>query len=77
MEGLSGAWLPFGGGLRQCPGRTFAKREIILSFAVMASTFDLELLEAGPVVPDMKYYGLGTFPPMGKVPFKIRRREFL
>lgn len=74
MDGLSGAWLPFGGGLRQCPGRNFAKQEIILSFALMASTFDLELLKAGPVVPDMKYYGLGTFPPKGKVPFRIRRR---
>ncbi|KAI9879878.1 MAG: hypothetical protein M1830_006730 [Pleopsidium flavum] len=78
MDGLSGAWLPFGGGSRQCPGRNFAKQEIILSFAVLASTFDIELLDGdkkAPVVPDMRYYGLGTFPPKGKTPFRIRRRE--
>lgn len=77
MEGLSGAWLPFGGGSRQCPGRNFAKQEIILSFALIATMFDIELLEGtkkDSMQPDMKYYGLGTLPPKGKVPFRIRRR---
>jgi cytochrome P450 len=81
MDGLSGAWFPFGGGTRQCPGRNFAKQEIILSFALMFSKLDIELLgDADSAVnvrarkPNMKYYGLGTLPPRGKVPFRIRRR---
>ena len=78
MEGLTGAWLPFGGGPRQCPGRNFAKQEIIISFATIVASFEIESLEKDRTsqgVPDMKYYGLGTFPPKRKVPFRIRRRE--
>lgn len=78
MDGLAGAWLPFGGGSRQCPGRNFAKQEIILSFAVVFSMLEIELRDGSGSVgarrPDMKYYGLGTLPPKGKVPFRMRRR---
>ena len=77
MDGLAGAWLPFGGGSRQCPGRNFAKQEIILSFAVMFSMLDIELLDSGDMnsrKPNLKYYGLGTLPPKGKVPFRVRKR---
>ena len=76
MEGLAGAWLPYGGGSRQCPGKNFAKQEIILSFAMISTMFEIELLDEekrGPVLPDMRYYGLGTFAPKVKVPFRIRR----
>ncbi len=78
MEGLTGAWLPFGGGPRQCPGRNFTKQEIIIGFAMIAASFEMELVEkdkVGQVVPDMKYYGLGTLPPKRKVPFRIRRKH--
>ncbi|KAI9724629.1 MAG: hypothetical protein M1828_003653 [Chrysothrix sp. TS-e1954] len=75
MEGLNGAWLPFGGGIRQCPGKNFAKQEVIMSFAVLTEMFEFELTGQDPVKPDMKYYGLGTFPPTGKTPFRIRRRR--
>ncbi|MCJ1394726.1 hypothetical protein MMC18_007606, partial [Xylographa bjoerkii] len=77
MEGLAGAWMPFGGGIRQCPGRQFAKQEIILSFAIIATMFDIELRDDGKgnrVEPDMKYWGLGTLAPKQKVPFRMRRR---
>lgn len=78
MEALSGAWIPFGGGSRQCPGQKFAKQQIILGFAVLASTFDIELLDNTPkghTLPDMRYYGTGTLPPKTKTPFRIRRRR--
>ena len=77
-DGLAGAWLPYGGGNRQCPARNFAKREIIVGYALLFSMLEIELLEVdgeGPRKPDMKYYGLGTLPPKGKVPFRFRRRE--
>jgi cytochrome P450 len=76
--GLSGAWVPYGGGNRQCPGRNFAKLEIIVGFAIVLSTLEIELLDHQNHErrkPDLKYYGLGTLPPKGKIPFRVRRRE--
>lgn len=77
MDGLAGAWTPFGGGNRACPGRNFAKQEIIIGFTLIFSMLDIELIaldKTGTCKPDLKYYGLGTLPPKGKVPFRIRRR---
>lgn len=77
-DGLAGAWVPYGGGNRKCPGQNFAKQEIILGFAIVLSTLEMELLANGshdPRKPDTKYYGLGTLPPKGKVPFRFRKRE--
>ncbi|KAL8721387.1 MAG: hypothetical protein Q9225_001934 [Loekoesia sp. 1 TL-2023] len=76
-EGLAGAWTPYGGGSRQCPGRNFAKQEIIVGFALILSMLDIELIctkNMGHVKPDIRYYGLGTLPPKGKIPFRMRRR---
>ncbi|KAJ4387230.1 hypothetical protein N0V93_007819 [Gnomoniopsis smithogilvyi] len=36
-KGLEGSWIPYGGGPRQCPGRHFAKRQIMLTTALMDS----------------------------------------
>ena len=44
IDGLTGAWLPYGGGSRQYHGRNFAEQEIILGFAIMFSMLDIELL---------------------------------
>lgn len=76
IGGLSGAWVPFGGGRRQCPGRTFAKQEIILAAAMFLSHFDVELINDNLPEPDMRYYGLGGLPPNQQIPCRIRRREF-
>ena len=78
VDGLAGAWVPYGGGNRLCPGRNFAKLEIISGFAIVLSKLEIELMENQnhvPRKPDTKYYGLGTFPPKGKIPFRFRRRE--
>ena len=76
MEGLQGGWVPYGGGQRMCPGRHFAKQEIIGTFALMASYFNVELLtpQGFQFEADMKYFPLGGLPPTQKIPFRIRRR---
>ncbi|KAL9012222.1 MAG: hypothetical protein Q9173_003000 [Seirophora scorigena] len=77
MDGLAGAWILFGGGNRQCPGRNFAKQEIIIGFTLVLSMLDLELSSPdkdGIRKPNLRYYGLGTLPPKGKVPFRVRKR---
>lgn len=76
MERTAPGWLPYGGGQRMCPGRHFAKQEIIGSFAILSSHYDIELLTAEDWVPrpDMSFFPFGGLPPIGKVPFRIRRR---
>ncbi|KAF3760417.1 hypothetical protein M406DRAFT_76074 [Cryphonectria parasitica EP155] len=73
-EGLDGAaWIPYGGGAFTCPGRHLAKLEIISSAALFAAYFDLELVNGVPPMDD-RFFGLGTQPPRGKVPVRIRRK---
>lgn len=75
LEGVAGCWLPFGGGQRMCPGRHFAKSEMLGTFAMLLSDYDLELSgDMDGIRPDMRWYPTGTLPPMGKVPFRIRRK---
>ena len=77
MEGLAGGWIPYGGGQFMCPGRHFAKQEIIGAIALFAAHYELEL-HAGDdwkVVPDMSFFGLGALPPKGKVPCRLKRRR--
>ncbi len=58
-----------------CPGRTFAKHEMLGSFAILSSKFDVELLTSGQEIkPHMSFFSIGTLPPKGKIPFRIRRR---
>ncbi|KAH8889083.1 cytochrome P450, partial [Thozetella sp. PMI_491] len=75
---LEGAWIPYGGGPRQCPGRHFAKRQILLTIALTVSLFDIEILEEGLRVQEdftLKGFGSGVSHPIGKVPVKMRRRQ--
>ena len=44
VAGLNGAYLPFGGGPGICPGRHFARQEVLTTLAVLALRFDIELL---------------------------------
>ena len=43
--GLTGKLFPFGGGHYMCPGRTFAKQEVLGAVAVLLLSFDVELVE--------------------------------
>lgn len=75
-EGLSGAWIPFGGGPRACPGRRVAKQQVLATIALIIKYFDIEVLGDQEVCPmDESGYGSGVQRPTGKFPFQIRRRE--
>lgn len=77
LEGKQGRWMPYGMGEHMCPGRHFVKYEMMLSFAVLVSVFDIELLSPGGWRPDdnLARYGFGAQPPKQKVKFRIRRRS--
>lgn len=77
MEGLAGGWIPYGGGQRICPGRHFAKQEIIGTFAMLFTHYDIELLTPKDFVPtpNMRYFPFGGLPPKEKIPFRIRKRQ--
>lgn len=75
-EGLAGIWIPYGGGQRMCPGRHFAKQEILLTCAMMSMMFDIDLDTPGGSIPesDMRGFGFGAMKPKSKLPCRIRRR---
>ena len=76
LNGYSGAWIPFGGGIHQCPGRHWVKLQILMSFAMISDAFDIELLSgSGALKVDMAKYGLGALQPAEKARFRIRRRK--
>ncbi|KAI0867980.1 cytochrome P450 [Hypoxylon argillaceum] len=77
-KGLEGSWIPYGGGPRQCPGRHFAKRQILLTIALMVSLFDCDILGEGRDVQEdftLRGFGGGVSHPAGKVPMRIRCRN--
>ncbi|KAF2634708.1 cytochrome P450 [Massarina eburnea CBS 473.64] len=76
MEGKQGRWLPYGMGEHMCPGRHFAKYEMLLVFAVIVDVFDIELMTPTGWKPedDMSRYGLGATRPKQEVKFRIRQR---
>ena len=75
LNGYANTWIPFGGGIHECPGRHWVKLRMLLTFAVISSTFDIELLAPHETVrPDIAKYGFGALPPVEKAGFRIRRR---
>lgn len=75
MNSYSGSWIPFGGGIHQCPGRHWVKLQMLLSFAMMSSTFDIELRQDSKKPRlNMGKYGLGALQPSDQSPFRIRRK---
>ncbi|KAL4916491.1 cytochrome P450 [Aspergillus aurantiobrunneus] len=78
VDGLGGgAWIPYGGGAFMCPGRHFAKQEMLGSVAVLLAHYELELEVPDGWIPPVnrRFYGVGAMPPAETVPFRIRRRE--
>lgn len=77
LDGTLGSWIPYGGGSRMCPGRHFAKKELIVSMAMFLMSFDIELeaLE-GWIKDDPKYFMFGVMHPQGPIRARVRRRIF-
>ncbi|KAI1212616.1 cytochrome P450 [Annulohypoxylon truncatum] len=75
LGGTEGSWVPFGGGPHACPGRMFTKRQNILTLALMVTLYDCEILaNKSDMELQSGVYPLGTVPPQGKVPVRMRRR---
>lgn len=72
---MSGSFIPFGGGVYTCPGRHFAKREVLLTCAVLVALVDIELDRESDLEMDWSTCGFGTLKPKGAVPFRMRRRH--
>ena len=59
-----------------CPGRHFAKLEMISSLAIILTLFDVEIANAMTEIPanNMEGFGFGTLWPKEKLPVRMRRR---
>lgn len=76
LDGTNGAWLPYGGGSRMCPGRHFAKKEMIGAMALFLTQFDVEMAPRdGWVQHDLSYFMFGVMHPKGPVAARARRRR--
>jgi cytochrome P450 len=64
------AYLPFGGGPRQCIGNNFALMEAVLALSMITQRYDLNLVPGADLDPYMP----GTLRPKGGVPVFIKRR---
>ncbi|RAH41200.1 cytochrome P450 [Aspergillus brunneoviolaceus CBS 621.78] len=45
MTGKTSSFFPFGGGPSICPGRVFAKQEILMTIAALVTRFEIELID--------------------------------
>ncbi|KAI1809745.1 cytochrome P450 [Poronia punctata] len=63
------SYFPFGGGQAICPGRHFAKREVLMTIAMILVRFDIKFVEwtgstsSGPAENDGRYAGTAAMPP--------------
>ncbi|GAB1311915.1 hypothetical protein MFIFM68171_02125 [Madurella fahalii] len=72
MAGGPNDFFPYGGGVSICPGRFFAKQEIMLAIAIMVSRFNVEFLgwvnrdgtpSDRPALNDVRWSGGAAQPP--------------
>lgn len=78
-EPVTGSFVPYGGGLKICKGRFYAKQEAMGSLALFLNMFEIEVgkieeAKDGKPVPNMTYFPFGVLPPKGKVGLRMRRR---
>ncbi|KAL8894386.1 MAG: hypothetical protein Q9192_004361, partial [Flavoplaca navasiana] len=59
LKGLEGSWVPYGGGSYICPGRQFAKQEVLLNTALLLGNYEIELT-GSPVEMDWRFFGTGS-----------------
>ncbi|KAK5655986.1 hypothetical protein OQA88_5124 [Cercophora sp. LCS_1] len=83
MRGRPTDFFPYGGGVAVCPGRHFAKQEIMLTTAMLASKFDYDFVgwvnmdgspSDRPPVNDPKYTGGAGVPPDRDMKVRVKRR---
>ena len=75
LDRYKGAWIPFGGGAHQCPGRHWVKVQMVVSLALIARAWDIELVgKREEIVVDLGRYGLGALEPGESVRARIRRK---
>ena len=84
MRGRPTDFFPYGGGVAICPGRHFAKQEIMLTIAMLASKFEYEFVswvDIGSGIPsdrppinDPKYAGAAGVPPDRDMKVRVKRR---
>ena len=72
--GLDGIFIPYGGGQAMCPGRMFAKQEILFTLAVLLDEYDIEMGGGRAPEIDFRSFGTGTLAPGGRTAFRIRKR---
>lgn len=77
LDGKQGKYMPYGMGEHMCPGRHFAKYEMLLTVAVLMERFEIELLGPDGWKPDddLGRYGFGSVHPKQKVEARIRMRS--
>ncbi|KAH0433866.1 hypothetical protein CcaCcLH18_05618 [Colletotrichum camelliae] len=82
MAGKPSDFFPFGGGVSMCPGRHFAKQEILLTVATLVTRFDMEVLEwtymdgrksDRPAKDNEKYFLNAAVPPDRDVRIRWKR----
>lgn len=77
-----GSFFPFGGGASICPGRTFAKQEILMALGMLIGRFDVEVVgwthfdgtaSDRPGVNDEKFAGAAGMPPDRDLKISMKR----
>ena len=76
LKGPKEVYTPFAGGSALCPGRHFARQEVVCTLARLVLQYDIELQVPEHWEPrmDPAFFPTGTLPPLDKLPFRIRRR---
>ncbi|KAK9773002.1 putative Cytochrome P450 [Seiridium cardinale] len=78
-DGLLGLWVPYGGGDHMCPGRHLAKQQLLVTFALLLTEFDMEIpadwAAISKVKPDMRFAPFGSLPPVNTIGVRIRRKQ--